>query len=76
MTIMRYVDIDKKRFKTPFLTLWNHFENRTSIASTFLQHLRLCHVQNLHFAKNDKSRPQQWSEENTAGYMGSPRPTR
>ena len=27
----------------PFLTPENHFENRTSIALTFLQHLRQCH---------------------------------
>ena len=29
----------------PFLTLWNHFENWTSIAPTFLQHLQLRHIQ-------------------------------
>ena len=38
------IDIDKKRFRTPFLTLLNHFENRTSIAPKFSQQKQLCHI--------------------------------
>ena len=34
--------LDKKRFRTPFLTLQNHFENWTTIGLNFLQHLRPC----------------------------------
>ena len=36
-------DIDKEKFKTPFLTFQNHLENRTSIALKFPEHPRVCH---------------------------------
>ena len=38
------IDMHKNMFITPFLTLWNHFENQTPIAPPFLQHLRPCHI--------------------------------
>ena len=41
---MYAIDIDKKRFRTPFLALWNHFENRPSIRLNFPQHLRMTHI--------------------------------
>ena len=38
------IDIDKKRFRTPFLTLYNHFENRPSTRLDYPQHLRMTHI--------------------------------
>ena len=38
------IDIDKKRFRTPFLALQNHFENRPSTGLNFPQHLRMTHI--------------------------------
>ena len=35
------IGIDKNRLITPFLTLWDHLENWTSIAPTSPQHLQL-----------------------------------
>ena len=35
--------IHKNRFKTPFLTLWSHFENQTKNLLSILQLLRTCH---------------------------------
>ena len=35
--------IDKGRFRTPFLTLKNHFENRPSTILNFLEHMQLSH---------------------------------
>ena len=37
------IDIDKKRFRTLFLTLKNHFENRPSTRLNFPQHLKMTH---------------------------------
>ena len=37
--------IHKKRFRTPFLTLQNHFENRPSTRLNFLEHLRMSHTE-------------------------------
>ena len=33
-----------KGFRTPFLTLYNHFENRPSTILNFLEHLQLSHM--------------------------------
>ena len=38
------IDIDKKRSRTPFLTLQNLFENRPSTILNFLEHLQLSHI--------------------------------
>ena len=35
----------KNRFIKPFLILWNHFENRTSITHSSPQHLQLHHME-------------------------------
>ena len=37
------IAIHKNRFKTPFLTLWSHFENQTKNLLSILQLLRTCH---------------------------------
>ena len=42
---MYAIDKDKKRFRTPFLTLQNHFENRPSTRLNFLEHLQLSHIE-------------------------------
>ena len=39
------IDIDKKRFRRPFLALQNHFENRPSTRLYFPQHLRMSHIE-------------------------------
>ena len=39
------IDIDKKRFRTPFLTLYNHFENWPFTILEFPQHLRMTHIE-------------------------------
>ena len=37
------IAIHKNRFKTPFLTLWSHFENQAKNLLSILQLLRTCH---------------------------------
>ena len=50
------LDMDKKRFRTPLLTPWNHFENRPSTILNFLEHLQLSHTVNLCLVRPDKGR--------------------
>ena len=39
------MDSHKERFITPFVIIWNDFDNWTYIAPKFLQHRRLRHIQ-------------------------------
>ena len=51
------IDIDKKRFRTTFLALQNHFENRPSTIPQFTQDLRMTRIKVQQFETNKGRRP-------------------